>query len=354
MADIFSDIAGAVTKPIGGAISGVARGLFPGAAKQADVRMESIARKKDMEQFGLYLNIMKDRTGTWSKEAKKAAADSMRRSPIFIQVQQRLGGAPVMGQQRDWWSGLTSSQTGGATEEGFVNPMATFGEPAITPTTTEPRRGLPSPFRVESIAGKPGEAEPTITLKPTAMSPADRQTFGTKLRTEFNTLSKDFRTIRDSYGRVLASTEDPSAAGDLALIFNYMKILDPGSVVRESEFANAAASGSLGQRWIAVGRKLLAGERLSPKMRADFADRAKRLFKSQKNIQSRLIKKYSGLAERSGISAKDVITEIEMKQQTEISNNKVSNAISEARRQLGTNATEQQILDLAQKIYLGQ
>lgn len=139
----------------------------------------------------------------------------------------------------------------------------------------------------------------------------DKRKVATIYRKEFDALSKDFRTVRDSYGRVLASTKDPSAAGDLALIFNFMKMLDPGSVVRESEFANAAASGSLGQRWIATGRKLLAGERLSAQMRADFLDRSQRLFKSQENIQRTLIKRYSGLAGKSGIDAQDVITEVE-------------------------------------------
>lgn len=296
MADIFANIAQGITAPIGGVIRGAARGMFPGAAKAADVKYETIKRQKDMQQLQLMISMMKD-PGINQKD-KTAASQSARRIlfKYHPEWEQAFGGGPMV-QRRDWWSGLVAPTAGGIGTDETARK-----QPAV------------SPFRVETIAGKPGEAEPTVTLKPTAMSPADRQAFGTKLRTEFNALSKDFRVVRDSYGRVLASAEDPSAAGDLALIFNYMKMLDPGSVVRESEFANAAASGSLGQRWIAVGRKLLAGERLSPQMRADFLDRSHRLFKSQKNIQNRLIRRYSGLAKRSGISEKDVITEIEMRQ----------------------------------------
>ena len=51
-----------------------------------------------------------------------------------------------------------------------------------------------------------------------------------KLRDDFRSESKEFVKVRDAYGRILST--DASAAGDLALIFNYMKILDPGSVVR--------------------------------------------------------------------------------------------------------------------------
>ncbi|MEM8882399.1 MAG: hypothetical protein AAGC82_17565, partial [Pseudomonadota bacterium] len=59
------------------------------------------------------------------------------------------------------------------------------------------------------------------------------------LRKEFigQTTVKDFRKQAEAFGRIDASAFEPSPAGDLALIFNYMKVLDPGSVVRESEFA---------------------------------------------------------------------------------------------------------------------
>lgn len=101
------------------------------------------------------------------------------------------------------------------------------------------------------------------------------------LFSEFERTGRDFGAIRDSFARLDASGKDPSAAGDLALIFNYMKILDPNSVVRESEFANAAAAGALGERFIAVGKKIAAGQRLSNAMRKDFLDRGKRLYQAK-------------------------------------------------------------------------
>ena len=94
------------------------------------------------------------------------------------------------------------------------------------------------------------------------------------LRKEFLTQSKEYQKVRDSYTRVVGSTMDPSPAGDLSLIFNYMKMLDPGSVVRESEFATAAATGSYGQRIQASVQRVLSGERLASKMRADFVGKA--------------------------------------------------------------------------------
>jgi len=142
------------------------------------------------------------------------------------------------------------------------------------------------------------------------LTPEQIRAQATIFRKEFDALSKDFRVSRDSFNRVQASAQDPSAAGDLALIFNFMKVLDPGSVVRESEFANAAASGAFGERVKAAGLKILNGERLSPVVRADFLNRAGRLFEKQKKTQERLIIRYTKLSNRVEVDPADVITDI--------------------------------------------
>lgn len=133
----------------------------------------------------------------------------------------------------------------------------------------------------------------------------------TTLRKEFDALSKDYKKVRDSYNRVVASGQEPSAAGDLALIFNYMKILDPGSVVRESEFATAAASGSFGERLQAAAQKILRGERLSDEMRKDFINRGKVLYERQAETQQLNVDKYTKLAQKRGLDPKDVVSDVQ-------------------------------------------
>ena len=131
------------------------------------------------------------------------------------------------------------------------------------------------------------------------------------LRKEFLDITKPFRTVRDSFARVQASSKEPSAAGDLALIFNYMKMLDPGSVVRESEFAQAAATGAWGERFKAAGLRMLEGERLSPVMRKDFVSRAGSLMKRQKAQFGRNREEYTRLAKEYEIPPSRVIVELE-------------------------------------------
>ena len=141
-----------------------------------------------------------------------------------------------------------------------------------------------------------------------------------QLRGEVQDLSKDFFKIRDSFSRIQASAQNPSAAGDLALIFNYMKILDPGSTVREGEFANAQNAGSVSQRVIAQYNKVLNGERLSDIQRKDFLDQAGSLYSAQERNQKNIETQYKDLATRYGISPDNVVLQMGLPGATSRSN----------------------------------
>ena len=131
-----------------------------------------------------------------------------------------------------------------------------------------------------------------------------------KLRDEFNKQSEDFVKIRDAFGRVQAAASDPSAAGDLALIFNYMKILDPGSTVREGEFATAQNAGSVPQRLRAQYNRALSGERLTDAIREDFVAQAENLYGSQAQQQQRLVEDYTNLATQNQLRPENVVRDL--------------------------------------------
>lgn len=80
-----------------------------------------------------------------------------------------------------------------------------------------------------------------------------------------------------NYRKLLASANDPSPAGDVAMIFAFMKMIDPGSVVRESEFATAANTGSIPTRVWSLYNRIVTGERLTVTQRADFAKQARNM-----------------------------------------------------------------------------
>lgn len=99
-----------------------------------------------------------------------------------------------------------------------------------------------------------------------------------KLRKEYSDQTKGFQDVSAAFARI-KSSED-SAAGDMALIFNYMKMLDPGSVVREGEFASASNAGGVEDKIRNVYNKLLTGERLTPGQRKSFNSQAGQLYKA--------------------------------------------------------------------------
>ena len=130
------------------------------------------------------------------------------------------------------------------------------------------------------------------------------------MRKEFDGLTKDFRQVRDSYNRIQASSEDPTPAGDLSLIFNYMKMLDPGSVVRESEFAVAANAAPLLTRYGLDPEKLKGvwqGQKLTPEQRADFLSRAESLYGEQDQTFQTLADQYTATAARNGLDPANII-----------------------------------------------
>ena len=118
----------------------------------------------------------------------------------------------------------------------------------------------------------------------------------TTLRKEATGLLSEYQKFGDAWGRVREAALNPSAANDIALIFAYMKILDPTSAVREGEFATAANAGSIPQRVWARYNNLVRGERLNPEQRSDFLSSAYSLVRSQHANAQRVVERYHDLA----------------------------------------------------------
>lgn len=100
------------------------------------------------------------------------------------------------------------------------------------------------------------------------------------LRKEFTAQSKDFTEAKLGFEKVqnAAMSKTPSGATDIALVFGYMKVLDPNSVVREGEFATAANAGGVGETIRNYYNKLLEGTLLTDKVRRQFVSSARTQF----------------------------------------------------------------------------
>jgi hypothetical protein len=113
---------------------------------------------------------------------------------------------------------------------------------------------------------------------------------------KFESAVQPYIVQRDAYARIQQTGQEPSPAGDLALLYGYMKILDPGSTVREGEFATAQNAGSIPQRLGALYNKVISGTRLTDVQRKDFLSRSRRIFDSAQSQYGKTRKEYTKLA----------------------------------------------------------
>lgn len=101
-----------------------------------------------------------------------------------------------------------------------------------------------------------------------------------KLKGDFDKAAAPYVNAIQGYNKVISAAKDPSPAGDISLIFAYMKTLDPTSVVREGEFATAANAGSVPERVVVQYNKAMEGTRLIPAQRADFVNKSRALVEA--------------------------------------------------------------------------
>lgn len=126
-----------------------------------------------------------------------------------------------------------------------------------------------------------------------------------------NPITKQFQEVETSYGKIRGAAAKPSAAGDMALVFSFMKMMDPGSSVREGEYANAKNAGGVPDRLRNAWNNLRDGQLLNPAQRADFLRQA-RGFRNTHAAQYRgLTKKYGEYAPRVGVDPGDVLFGLE-------------------------------------------
>lgn len=131
-----------------------------------------------------------------------------------------------------------------------------------------------------------------------------------KLRDEFIKASGDFVKLRDSFGKIAASAKDPSAAGDVSMIFAFMKMLDPTSVVREGEQATAANARGIPEGVRTLYNRVISGQRLGENQRKDFVDRAKRIMSVDKERHERRIGVFNNLAKSFDLDPRQVTIDL--------------------------------------------
>jgi hypothetical protein len=149
--------------------------------------------------------------------------------------------------------------------------------------------------RAKELGLKPGSREYNAQIAGDKFSDVAKNSreAQSELRKEWVALqeTKDFQSISRSLDTLISASEKPSGPADLAMIFSFMKMLDPGSVVRESEYRTAAdARATLTKlqedgtyvpsafvQWV---QRMETGATLLPEQRAQMVELAKEQYLS--------------------------------------------------------------------------
>lgn len=159
------------------------------------------------------------------------------------------------------------------------------------------QRGLPAGTYQES---------PTGEIKPLGGQNNNSRKGEADLRREFNNLPevKTFREVHRAMSQIASigkKAANATAQDDMAMIFSYMKMLDPGSVVREGEFATAQNAAGVPDQMRNLYNRTLEGNRLNPTQRRNMVRSAKTVYEPVLNRYNDIAVQYQGYARDYGV-----------------------------------------------------
>jgi len=129
------------------------------------------------------------------------------------------------------------------------------------------------------------------------------------LRKEFMTQAdtQGFQTIKAAWEKMQGAGQ--TGGGDISIMYSYIKMLDPNSVVREGELALGDRAAGLPDRVVKAYNKAVKtkGQGLAPVQRTQYVDEARNIYNSVAKKQKEVNAFYTGLAIDMGVDPNDVI-----------------------------------------------
>ena len=144
----------------------------------------------------------------------------------------------------------------------------------------------PNEVQLLNAAGVPVTFENIVKLKRSGATNVNVDTgqkgFENKMSAKKTFMSepiyKDFNDMKTAYGQVITSLDQGTPIGDVAGATKVMKLLDPGSVVRETELGIAMAASGRMDRLQNYFKLWASGEKLTPTQRSDFKSLSNELY----------------------------------------------------------------------------
>ena len=134
-------------------------------------------------------------------------------------------------------------------------------------------------------------------------------TFGmeTKLSDDYRADSKNFAEMKRAYSNITKSLESDTPAATLATATSFMKLLDPESVVRESELGMALNTQGSIDKMMNYGNLITEGRVLTTEQKKDFKSLVDQYWEASKDAQKNINNKYSARADRYKVDKSSII-----------------------------------------------
>jgi hypothetical protein len=118
----------------------------------------------------------------------------------------------------------------------------------------------------------------------------------------------DFAEVKNRVEVLKKAKNDPTAISDLDYVYGAAKVLDPASVVRESEAGMVIQSSSIPSALLGYFNKLTTGgQALSPEVRDSLFKLVKRHYDSRATEIGKELDRYESLANKRGVAPEDVL-----------------------------------------------
>ena len=121
----------------------------------------------------------------------------------------------------------------------------------------------------------------------------------------------EYKQSQLQFGKIKTSAKAESAAGDMSVIFAYMKMLDPESVVREGEQATAENARGVPDGIMNIYNKTTEGLKLTKKQREDFVSVARAILKENKDSAVETINRIKSVASNYDVPVEDVFGNVD-------------------------------------------
>lgn len=127
-------------------------------------------------------------------------------------------------------------------------------------------------------------------------------------RKEFMKASGVWVKMRGAAEKLISTKATP--AGDMSLVFAFMKLIDPSSTVREGEAASVVNAGNVPDYVRNTYNRVIKKEPLTPAQREDFKGQGREFLRLEGVRQIERESVFTGLAERAGFRPEDVVVDL--------------------------------------------